>query len=397
MVGRGSTRPVSRLAAGIVVVAALAACQGDGTTAASSGGDVGAQATATASPAASISLSPVDGSTNVRLDRRVTVAVAEGTLSAVTVTLPDGKALTGTMSDDKTSWTSAGPLRADSEYAVTASAVNRDGETATSHATFSTLKPKQTASITVLPQDGWTVGVGMPIIVNFTRSVQDRAAAEKALTVTTTPTQVEGDWRWFSSRQVQWRPKTYWPSGTRVHLSAALSGVELAPDVWGKRNVTTDFSIGSAMISTVDVRKHTLTVRKDGKVIRVIPVTTGKAGYLTRNGIKVIISRETTHRMDAASLGTDKDDPEYYNIVVKYAMRLTWSGEFFHAAPWSVGSQGRANVSHGCTGMSTANAQWLFNHSKVGDVAIYTGSKRALEWGNGYTAWDMSYAEWTKG
>jgi lipoprotein-anchoring transpeptidase ErfK/SrfK len=98
--------------------------------------------------------------------------------------------------------------------------------------------------------------------------------------------------------------------------------------------------------------------------------------------------------MDAATTGTDPNDPEYYNIKVKYAMRLTYSGEFLHQAEWSVGSQGRANVSHGCTGMSPTNAKWLFDRSKMGDVVVYQGSSRPLEWGNGYTAWDMSYSRW---
>ena len=112
--------------------------------------------------------------------------------------------------------------------------------------------------------------------------------------------------------------------------------------------------------------------------------------------MKVILSRETSRQMDAETTGLKKTDPEYYNVKVKYAMRLTWSGEFLHAAPWSVGSQGRANVSHGCTGMSTANAQWLFERSKMGDVVKYVGSERPLESYNGYTMWNMNLASWAK-
>jgi lipoprotein-anchoring transpeptidase ErfK/SrfK len=196
---------------------------------------------------------------------------------------------------------------------------------------------------------------------------------------------------------VQWRPAEYWPAGTKVTVRSALENVDVGDGVWGKSNRTTQFQVGSSMISTVDVQRHTLTVRKNGKVIRVIPVTTGKNGFATRNGVKVIMSRESSRRMDAETTGIKKDDPEYYDVKVKYAMRLTHSGEFFHAAPWSVSSQGRVNVSHGCTGMSTENAAWLFNQSKVGDVAIFTGSKRGLEWGNGYTAWDMSFNRWVSG
>ena len=173
--------------------------------------------------------------------------------------------------------------------------------------------------------------------------------------------------------------------------------VEAAPGVWGGKAQSSTFQIGSATVSTVDIAAHTLTITRDGAVLRTIPITTGKDGYETRNGTKVIISRETEHRMDAATLGTDKNDPDYYNLVVKYAMRLTWSGEFIHAAPWSVGQQGSANVSHGCTGMSTADAKWLFEQSKVGDVVTFVGGQRSLEWGNGYTAWEMGFEQWAQG
>jgi lipoprotein-anchoring transpeptidase ErfK/SrfK len=161
--------------------------------------------------------------------------------------------------------------------------------------------------------------------------------------------------------------------------------------------VTSTFTIGPSQISTVDVNRHTMTVRRNGQVIRVIPVTTGKPGLLTRNGVKVIMSREASVRMDAATTGTDPKDPNYYNVLVHWAMRLTYSGEFLHAAPWSVAQQGKANVSHGCTGMSDANAKWMFDHSRVGDVVVFTGSPRPLEWGNGYTAWNESFTAWSSG
>ena len=160
---------------------------------------------------------------------------------------------------------------------------------------------------------------------------------------------------------MQWRPKDYWPAGTKVKVTAAVGGVEFSPGVWGRRTVTSAFSIGARQISTVDIAKHTLTVTRNGKVIKVIPVTTGmtnsKPTFPTRGGIKVIMSREASVRMDAATTGTDPKDPNYYNLTVHWALRLTYSGEFLHAAPWSVASQGKANVSHGCTGMSDAERE----------------------------------------
>ncbi len=350
----------------------------------------------TAVQAAVVAITPADGTAKVGLTKPIKVTVSKGTLAAVTVTSKQGRALKGTLSDDKLSWTSKGKLAANTTYQVAVQAASADGKPAGSSASFTTLTPKGTVTAAITPSDGWNVGVGMPVIVNFSRSVstKSRPAVEAALKVST-DANIEGSWRWFSSQQVQWRPAVYWPSNTKVNVKADLGGVEIQPGLYGSTTErSSDFTVGSAVISTVDVTGHSLTMRKDGKVVKTIPVTTGKASMATRNGVKVIMSRETSHRMKSSTIGINKGTAGYYDIVAKYAMRLTYSGEFLHAAPWSMGSQGSANVSHGCTGMSTANAKWLFDHSKVGDVVVYKHSTRKLEWGNGYTAWDMSYAKW---
>ena len=150
--------------------------------------------------------------------------------------------------------------------------------------------------------------------------------------------------------------------------------------VWGDHDRSYAFDIGpTALVSTVDITAHTMTVRQDGEVLRVIPVTTGKDGYLTRGGIKVIIAKERTRLMDSRTVDIPPGSPDAYHLLVSYAMRLTWSGEFVHAAPWSVAHQGHENVSHGCTGMSDANAAWFYGISQVGDVVRYVHSTRDLE------------------
>jgi lipoprotein-anchoring transpeptidase ErfK/SrfK len=387
-------RSAALLASGALVVSgALAGCQDSSNDTRRTAG-AAKQSPVPSQPPATIAVSPANGAGTVRPDKPVAVTVSGGRLTSVTVTADGGQPVSGAIAAGGGAWTSTGKLQPGTRYQVSATAKNPDGVAATSASSFTTLTPQRTVSASVVPGNGWTVGVGMPVVVEFSRPVKDRAAAERGLSVTSSP-RVEGSWRWFSSSQVQWRPRQYWPSGTSVTVATSLSGVELAPGVWGKNRRSTSFRVGSAMISTVDVRRHTMTVKRDGRTIRTIPVTTGKQGFATRNGVKVIMSRESSRRMDAETTGIARSDPEYYDVKVKYAMRLTHSGEFVHAAPWSVGSQGRANVSHGCTGMSTAHAQWLYSQSKVGDVVVYTGSKRPLEWGNGYTVWDMSYDRWT--
>ena len=341
-------------------------------------------------------VTPEDTADDVRLDVPVRVAVSHGRVTDVSVVATDGSALEGSVDDTGTTWTSSGRLAPGLVYSVTASAVDAVGLTTHASSLFSTLVPEETSDAGILPRDGWTVGVGMPVIVDFDSDVDNREAVERALVVETSSA-LEGAWRWFSDSQVQWRPRDFWPAGEQVSVTADLGAVEISPGVWGTDSGTASFDVGSAMVSTVDVANHTMTVRRDGAVLRTIPITTGKDGFDTRRGTKVIMTRESSHRMDAATTGIAQDDPEYYDLVVEYAMRLTWSGEFIHAAPWSVGSQGSANVSHGCTGMSTADARWLFERSKVGDVVEFVGSDRSLEWGNGYTAWNMSFEDWAAG
>jgi len=156
------------------------------------------------------------------------------------------------------------------------------------------------------------------------------------------------------------------------------------------------FETGASMVSTVDVNKHQMVVKRDGKVWATIPVTTGKGGFLTRSGTKVISEKYTMKVMDAATTGISQGSSEYYRLDVPYAMRVTNSGEFVHAAPWSTGSQGSANVSHGCVGMSMTNAKRLFYNTLVGDVKV-VGSPRELEPGNGWTDWNVSWKDWLKG
>ncbi|MGI4895488.1 MAG: Ig-like domain-containing protein [Janthinobacterium lividum] len=347
-------------------------------------------------------MSPTDASGDVRLDAPISVTAVGGRLSDVSVTAPDGATLPGSLDTAGTTWTSSAALIGATTYAVHAVAANTAGIPTTSDTRLSTLTPSATAFPAVAPLSGSTVGIGMPIIVTLDEPVaaDRRAQVEKNLIVTTSPAPVAGSWSWRSDRQVEYRPENFWPAQTQVHLDADLGAVEVSPGVWGKSRAI-DLSVGSAMVSTVDIAAHTLTVTRDGEVIRTIPVTLGQSGaggkYVTRSGTKVIMSLESSRQMDAETTGVSKDDPNYYNVAVKYAMRLTNSGEFLHAAPWSVASQGTANVSHGCTGMSTADARWMFDNSKVGDVVNYVGSDRGIEPGNGFNVWNETYAQWQAG
>jgi lipoprotein-anchoring transpeptidase ErfK/SrfK len=379
--------PTRRFAAAQVAVLAVVLVLAGCTSV--SGSRPGSSAPASASVIIDISPAGKDA----RPDMPIVVTARGGRIRSVTVSA-EGAVIAGAVDASGTTWRSVGSLAPRTTYQVAVTAADPAGNTATRNSSIRTLVPAKTATSTITPANGRTVGVGMPVVVDFSRSVTRRQAVTQAIQLSSTPA-VQGTWRWISAKQVQWRPATFWPSGTTVTVTVPLSAVEVSPGVWGGSTRRSTFMIGDAMVTTVDVVRHRMTVRRNGKVIATFPVTTGKAGFRTRNGTKVVMSRQLSVRMNSTSVGIGPQDPESYNLVVRWAMRLTSSGEFIHAAPWSVASHGRANVSHGCTGLSERRARWLYGRSKVGDVVIYTGSQRRPERGNGYTAWNMSYSQWT--
>ncbi len=201
----------------------------------------------------------------------------------------------------------------------------------------------------------------------------------------------------MSDTEVHWRPKKYWEPGTKVTVDADINSVAAGNGIYGQMSRSTSFKIGHAVFQKIDLAKHRLRVFRNGNLLRTIPVTGGKAGFTTRSGIKVIIEKTRIKVMDASTIGINPGEAEYYRLDVPYAMRVTYSGEFVHGAPWSVGSQGLENVSHGCVGMNMTNAAWLYDLTQRGDVVVVTGSDRKMEPGNGYTDWNKSFAEYQKG
>ena len=329
--------------------------------------------------------------------RPLVVKAEQGKLTKVVVRDDRDRKVPGAFSARHARWQTAdGPLDFNSRYVITAKAVDADGVATETTTWVRTVKPKRVAYTGISPSGASVVGVGMPVVMTFDQPVTRKAAVERRLSVSTKPAAV-GSWYWVNDQMVRWRPKEYWQPGTDVVVRSRLEGVNLGGGVWGDDDDLVRFRIGSSMISTVNIGKHRMVVERDGEVIRRLPITTGKPGWDTRTGTKVIISKEREVVMDAATLDVDEGDPEYYRLDVEYAMRLTWSGEYVHAAPWSVSSQGEENVSHGCTGMSMRDAGWFFNVSKPGDVINYVNGSRQPEDWNGYTDWNLSWDEWKKG
>lgn len=377
----------------------------DGSTAGKGGGQ---SQSATPGSDARISVSPAADATAVSPGAPVKVTVASGTLGSVTVT-PNGKAsdgvdpvaVTGALDAAKHTWTSDRTMTPGTSYTVKVTAADTAGKQAQTTSTFRTVTAVKVNGVTPTPLNNAVVGVGLPVSLVFDKPVTDKAAVEKALSITTTPA-VQGSWGWITDpttgfQRVDWRPDTYWTPHTKVTLTAKLSGIDTGDGRYLRRDIHDTFSIGTARITYVDLKAHTMLVTENGKTVNNFKISAGKAAFPTWNGKMVVISKESTVRMTSASvnIATNKDSADFYDKQVKYAVHITTSGTYTHAAPWNDALMGVENNSHGCIGMHTADAKWFFDRATRGDLVIAEGSTRAVvDKGNGYGEWNLSVAQW---
>ena len=343
-------------------------------------------------PAVQIEAAP--GDRGVDPGTPVVVQAQNGLLMDVQVTGPEGL-VPGSLDESGTMWTSeVDSLDYGASYTIAAQAFDARGNTTSDVTQFSTLEPEKFFKAYAEPADGEVVGVGVPITVNFNKTVKNKSAVEEAMVVRT-PEPLVGAWAWKDNKTAEFRPKELWPGDMDVTVELNLEGVQAKDGVFGKENSSQTFRFRSSMVSIVNADTYTMDVYKAGELINTIPVTTGKDGWETRSGTKVLLTKERMRLMDAASGGISEDNPEYWRVEAPYAMRLTYSGEFVHGAPWSVASQGNANVSHGCVGMSESNAAWWWNENEIGDVVIVenTGRPQSND-GNGLTIWNDEWHQW---
>ncbi|MEV4454985.1 Ig-like domain-containing protein [Microbispora sp. NPDC049633] len=345
-------------------------------------------------PAPRIVIAPAPGAAAVPPEAGLVVSAKGGRLTSV-LAFAGRDPVPGTFDPARTVWRSSWTLRPGTQYVVNAVATGPQGVTAQVAGRFRTLTPRRELAVaSIVPSDGETVGVGMPIIVTFTGPVENRAAVERALEVRGP---AEGAWHWVSSTQVVYRPRTMWPSGGDVRLTAHLAGVRAAPGTYGTADRSVAFTVGRAMVSTVDTRTHEMVVRQDGRVTRRVPISAGMATtreYTTTSGIHLTMDKGNPVRM--VSPGRRKGDPGFYDKLIDYAVRISNSGEYVHALD-NVWAQGRVNVSHGCLNAHPDQARWFYEHALRGDPVIVTGTTRELEWNNGWGFWQLSWPRWLAG
>lgn len=368
-------------------------------------------ASARPAPAAQLVESPRNGTQGVNPIAPVSVKVVDGTLTSVAMTNGEGKSVKGEISGDKRMWKVAEDLGYGKSYTVTAKAVNAAGKPVVHTSQFTTLTPDNMTMPYLNStggnalQAGATYGVGMVVSVHFDEPIPDKAAAEKALTVTTSPRQ-EGSWYWMDDQNVHWRPHRYYRPGTTVTVTAKVYGVQVGPGLYGQSDVSTSFKIGASHVSIADDNTKMVTVYQDGKVVRRMPTSMGKGGsevvngntitFWTQPGTYTVLDQANPVRMDSRSFGLPLNQGGY-NTLVYWATRISTDGIYVHSAPWSVWAQGNTNTSHGCLNVSPENAQWFYNWSRPGDIVQveHTGGAPLAVWQNG--DWSVPWSQWLAG
>jgi lipoprotein-anchoring transpeptidase ErfK/SrfK len=316
------------------------------------------------------------------------VRARDGRVEKVVVTAAGGSGgpVAGRLSGGGTVWRSNAPLALSQRYTVVATAVGAGGEKVTTTSSFMTLTPRKTVHVTVLEADNQRYGVGMPIVLTFSRGVTNRKAVERALSLTTSRP-VVGAWYWDGNKTVEFRPRSYWSPGTNVSFTGMLDGIEVAKGVYATRDLHVAFSIGPSLIVRASTVTHYMNVYYQGRLFGHWPISTGRPGDDSPNGKYLTIEKANPTLMTGPG----------YSLWVPWAVRVTWSGVYIHDAYWSVWAQGSINVSHGCINTSPAHAETYYKLELPGDPVIITGSPRPGTWDNGWTEWFLSWPKYVNG
>ena len=331
----------------------------------------------------------------------IVVGSADGLLQAVTVTDGAGTAVTGTFAADRHQWTSTGPLTYGATYRVDVKVVDLAQVVTDRTETVTTIDAAHKAYANVVPAPGLVaesgIGVGQPMVFQFTAPVSNKAEVQKHLKATVTPAQ-PGAWYWVDDKDVHFRAAQYWQPGTKIHIEADVFGVDLGGGVYGAENNSADYTVHDAWVAQADGSTDQLTIFHNGAQVNRMPMSLGSPGFPSHEGPHVISEKMPTMIMDSCSYGVCAGQAGYYREQVDLDERISNDGEFVHSAPWSVGQQGASNVSHGCVNLSPDNAQWFFDHFGVGDVVEITNSGgQPLPVWDTYGDWEVPWDVWQAG
>jgi lipoprotein-anchoring transpeptidase ErfK/SrfK len=346
-------------------------------------GQAGAAAgTPSASPAAQVTITPANGTHNAKPNKGISIVATSGKITNVSVTT-GSQEVGGVLAADAKTWHTNWSLHNGAPYKVSVTAINADNKATTTTSSFRTLAAGATFSASTIVGLNQTYGVGMPITILFSSPVTRRASVEKAIQIKTSKP-VVGTWIWDSNESVSFRPQNYWAPHTKVSFTAHFNGLAISPGVYGTSNLKNSFRIGNSLIGVTSTVTHKTRIYWKGKLYATWPDSSGMPGDDTSNGTYLTIEKGNPVLMSG---------PGYKNVPVFWSVRFTWSGDYYHSAPWSVGEQGFVNVSHGCVNLSPTNAQWYYERAVPGDPITVTGSPVAGQQGDGYTEWFYTWQQ----
>jgi lipoprotein-anchoring transpeptidase ErfK/SrfK len=369
---------LAALGLGVFAPSVLAACSGTVTK----------QAQKKEQSAPQLKYQPADAANDVVPIVPVSVVVSDGWFQKAALTNSAGKVVAGAFNQDRTVYTTTEPLGYDTSYSWSGSVVGHDGKAVPVTGKFTTVAPSKKIGGSFQLADGQTVGVAVPIIIQFDAPISDKAAVEKALTITTNPP-VEGSWAWLPDEQqgarIHYRTREYYPAGATVNVEAKFYGLPFGDGAFGSDDISLHFQIGRRQVVKAEVTSHRIQVVTDAGVIMDFPCSYGeadKARNVTRNGVHVVTEKYSDFYMSNPAAG-------YTNAHERWAVRISNNGEFIHANPSSSGAQGNTNVTNGCVNLSTEDAQQYFGSAIYGDPVEVTGSTIQLSYSDG-DIWDWA-------
>ncbi|MFT3899695.1 MAG: Ig-like domain-containing protein [Gordonia sp. (in: high G+C Gram-positive bacteria)] len=323
------------------------------------------------------------------------VKVSQGSLTKVKVS-SGGKEIPGKITANGSTWTNEEPLDFATKYTLNVQAKGVGG-TATMERTFTTSSPNNYVMPYLTPRNGTLVGVGQPVSVKFDEPIKNRKLAQDSITIKTEP-KVEGAFYWISPQDLRWRPAEYWKPGTKITVDVNIYGKDFGDGVFGQKNAHSEFKIGRAMIITADDKTKTVVFERDGKVVRTMPTSMGKPDTPTDNGIYLVGDKHPHIIMDSSTYGVPVNSPDGYKTPVDYATQMSYSGIYFHSAPWSMWAQGNTNTSHGCLNLSPDDALWVMRNTLRGDpVTVKNTSGPRLPGTDGLGDWNIPWERWKRG
>lgn len=324
---------------------------------------------------------------------------ADSTPSGASTDSNDSTGSGGDADGQGTRWVSSYGLAGNAEYEWTATTVAPDGATHEASGTITTTEPQgRSARIFTVIGDDQEVGVAAPIIVNIGATVPEsyRDDIEHRLSVEVTDEdgterEVEGSWGWLYDTdgisRVHYRPKEFWPEHSKVKVKMALEDVPFSQTRFGEKDVSLDFSIGREQTVTADAKTHRMIVTRGDETIMDYPASLGAARSPSYNGTHIVMSKAANYTMTSERWG--------YSTPVRWAVRIHNNGEFIHGAPWSAGSQGSANVSHGCINLTNDRAKEYYDSAIYGDPVIVKGSSVSLsKEDSDVSDWVYDWDEW---